>query len=213
MSPEPVAADRVFRRLRDLLMDGAYHPGDMLPLQRLADELGTSVSPVRDAVHRLVGERVLLASRGGGFSVPIPSAKDIRQLYAWHAELLRLALRGSATSATLSTVSSAISPDDRAQALACSAANLFDAIAAASGNAEITHATANASLRLHAARLYEPQLIKGIRQELESIAHIAKMGSAATVRKVLTEYHRRRLRRSARIANAIKVIADQRTGL
>ncbi|MDO6415430.1 GntR family transcriptional regulator [Sphingomonas sp. BIUV-7] len=213
MSPEPVAGERVYRRLRDLLMGGAYHPGDLLPLQRLADELGTSVSPVRDAVHRLVGERVLLAGQGGGFNVPILSADDVWHLYTWHAELLRLALRDPLPPATQASISTTIGQSDHADALAHSSANLFGAFATASGNAEIIHAIANASLRLHAARLCEPKFIKGIRQELESIAHIAKTGPAGTVRRAVSEYHRRRLRRSARIANAIKVITGVRTSL
>ena len=45
--------DRVYRRLAERLMAGAFRPGQTLSMQRLADALGTSTTPVREALRRL----------------------------------------------------------------------------------------------------------------------------------------------------------------
>jgi DNA-binding GntR family transcriptional regulator len=45
--------DRVYQRLAERLMAGAFRPGQTLSMQRLADALGTSTTPVREALRRL----------------------------------------------------------------------------------------------------------------------------------------------------------------
>lgn len=45
--------DRVYRRLAERIMAGAFRPGQTLSMQRLADALGTSTTPVREALRRL----------------------------------------------------------------------------------------------------------------------------------------------------------------
>jgi len=45
--------DRVYQRLAERLMAGAFQPGQTLSMQRLADALGTSTQPVREALRRL----------------------------------------------------------------------------------------------------------------------------------------------------------------
>ena len=58
----------------------------------LADELNASVTPVRDALHRLTGERLVEAPRHEGFRVPMITETMLRHLYAWHLDLLLLAV-------------------------------------------------------------------------------------------------------------------------
>jgi len=45
--------DRVYQRLAERLMAGTFQPGQTLSMQRLADALGTSTQPVREALRRL----------------------------------------------------------------------------------------------------------------------------------------------------------------
>ena len=44
--------DQVYAQLRDALFAGKFEPGGRLVLRELADTLGTSITPVRDAVAR-----------------------------------------------------------------------------------------------------------------------------------------------------------------
>jgi DNA-binding GntR family transcriptional regulator len=51
--------DRVVDELRRGLMIGAFVPGQMISLRRLADDLGTSSMPVREAINQLVAANAL----------------------------------------------------------------------------------------------------------------------------------------------------------
>jgi len=49
-------SDRVVRRLRDEIIDGVRRPGERLVERDLADELGVSRVPIRDALRALVAD-------------------------------------------------------------------------------------------------------------------------------------------------------------
>jgi len=51
---------QIYQQLRHGLMAGRYEPGQKLKLRDLADRLGTSVTPVREALARLVSDQVLV---------------------------------------------------------------------------------------------------------------------------------------------------------
>ncbi|CCH80229.1 putative Gluconate operon transcriptional repressor [Nostocoides japonicum T1-X7] len=55
-------ADRVCDELRRLIIAGALEPGQPLHEKRVAEELGVSRSPVREALQQLVAERLLIAA-------------------------------------------------------------------------------------------------------------------------------------------------------
>ena len=50
---------RAYQEMRTALADGRYHPGDRLRLRDLAEELGVSVTPIREAVLQLVRDGAL----------------------------------------------------------------------------------------------------------------------------------------------------------
>src|SRR5260370_24831384 len=52
-------AQRAHRELRAALMRGDFLPGTALTLRGLAERLGTSITPVREAVSRLAAEQAL----------------------------------------------------------------------------------------------------------------------------------------------------------
>lgn len=51
--------DKVYLELKNSIMTGAFTPGAELTLRAVADALGTSLMPVRDAMRRLVSEHAL----------------------------------------------------------------------------------------------------------------------------------------------------------
>jgi DNA-binding GntR family transcriptional regulator len=51
--------DDIYRRLSDSLVQGVLRPEERLKIRDIALQMGTSVTPVRDAVLRLVQERAL----------------------------------------------------------------------------------------------------------------------------------------------------------
>src|SRR5258706_14968455 len=62
--------DRVYRELKNSIMAGAFRPGSELTLRSVAEALGTSLMPVRDAMRRLVSERALEALPSRKVAIP-----------------------------------------------------------------------------------------------------------------------------------------------
>jgi DNA-binding GntR family transcriptional regulator len=52
-------SEQVYSGIRGSLMDGQYEPGDRLRISGLAEELGVSITPVREAIFRLVSDQAL----------------------------------------------------------------------------------------------------------------------------------------------------------
>ena len=54
-----VLTDHVVDKLEQLILGGRYRPGEKLREQLLADELGVSRAPLREAIRTLEGRRLL----------------------------------------------------------------------------------------------------------------------------------------------------------
>ncbi|HEU4624550.1 MAG TPA: GntR family transcriptional regulator [Steroidobacteraceae bacterium] len=61
---------QVYRRIRENLADGQFKPGEILTIRELAAQLGTSVMPVREALHKLTVEQVLDLTPNRSVRVP-----------------------------------------------------------------------------------------------------------------------------------------------
>lgn len=74
--------DQVYRELRRALIYGLFDPGQVLGIQDLADQFGTSTMPVRDALSRLVTEQALEAMPNRSVRVPevnLDRLEDLRR--------------------------------------------------------------------------------------------------------------------------------------
>ena len=81
--------DSAYLALRDAFTRGEFAPGDVLSLRSLADQLGTSMTPVREAVRRLVAEGALIDTRSRTLLVPPFDARRMTDLKS-----ARLAMEG-----------------------------------------------------------------------------------------------------------------------
>lgn len=84
-------SQRAYSVLREGLINGHFRPGQRLVMQDLADQLGTSITPVREACMRLVSEGGLQL-RSGRFAVVPPMTLE-RYM---EVRLMRLELEGLA---------------------------------------------------------------------------------------------------------------------
>ncbi|CAN5503851.1 GntR family transcriptional regulator [soil metagenome] len=197
MSPEPVTAERTYQRLKLDILFGRFQPGQLVVSQMIAEEFGTSISPVRDAMQRLVGERLIGHREGGGFEVPPLTAHGLRNLYIWHGQVVRLAAKqrdNAALDSNLRTRIEALDPDD-SFGIVHRTVDLFRDIGNASRNIEHGLAIGAIGDRLFAARLKEHGL-RDRKQELIAVWDAIISGPDPTVRDVLWAYHRRRIRRA-----------------
>lgn len=84
--------DQVYERVRGALMSAALAPGEVVTIRSLAATLGTSTMPVRDALKRLVAERVLEMLPNRSVRVPLMTLNRMVGLYD-----IRRTLEGLAT--------------------------------------------------------------------------------------------------------------------
>ncbi len=79
------AHDRLYRVLRTQVMHGEIPPGQPLTLRGLAEQHGVSVTPVREALQRLVAEGALTLSSSGRVATPELTPERIEELAAIRA--------------------------------------------------------------------------------------------------------------------------------
>ncbi|GAB4069092.1 GntR family transcriptional regulator [Ancylobacter sonchi] len=72
----------VFRRLRRSVMSGRFPPGQAVTIRGLAEALGVSAMPVREALRRLVAERALVLLDNRRVRVPEMTAERFDELFA-----------------------------------------------------------------------------------------------------------------------------------
>jgi DNA-binding GntR family transcriptional regulator len=74
LTPRPVPRgtlpDEVYRRIKDLILDGNIAPGELVTIQGLADAFGVSTMPVREALKRLTAEKALMVVAGRSVGIP-----------------------------------------------------------------------------------------------------------------------------------------------
>lgn len=74
-------ADRAYRYIKREMQQGSLVPGSQLVNRKLAAEIGVSVIPVREAIHRLVSEGLVEHVPGAGAFVRNPNREDLEELY------------------------------------------------------------------------------------------------------------------------------------
>lgn len=77
----------VYRQLRAAILGGHFVPGRSVTLRGIAGMLGTSLTPVREAIRRLVAERALVAHGNRRVSVPRMTPAKLDELCAVRASL------------------------------------------------------------------------------------------------------------------------------
>jgi DNA-binding GntR family transcriptional regulator len=83
----PTQAEEVYSHLKTKLMQGAILPGAKLSIRKLAEDLDTGMSPVREALKRLASERVLSSHAKRSYVVPVLDPKRAADLFNLRALL------------------------------------------------------------------------------------------------------------------------------
>lgn len=86
---------RTYDRLRADIVEGRVAPGQRLRPAGIAEEQAVSLNVVREALNRLTGSRLVLASPQLGFTVATTSAEDLADLTDVRGMLETAALRRS----------------------------------------------------------------------------------------------------------------------
>jgi len=178
--------DQVYQTLRAHLRDGTIVSGQPLQEVQLAEKLGVSRTPVREALTRLASEG-LLASDGRSFIVPALTLKDVEDIYEVRFLLEPAAVRRVAELTTEATVRA---PLDEALADAIAAYKAEDADAFREANIRFRNTWkdlvpnrrlvkaieqyADHMMRIRALTLGDPKIrnivLKGLKRIAEALA-------------------------------------------
>src|SRR5258708_11574690 len=156
----PGTFGRVYAAIKGRLREGEFRPGDRLEPALLSDELNASVTPVRDALHRLTGERLVEAPRHEGFRVPLLTETTLRHLYAWHLDLLMLAVMKKLVPGTDECSSEADSQSVKSLTERQNA--VFLELAKSSGNPEHLLALRTLTEKLEPIQRFEEKILNGL---------------------------------------------------
>ncbi|WP_171179284.1 GntR family transcriptional regulator [Ruegeria sp. HKCCD8929] len=74
------AHEQVYQTLRSQILFGELVPGQAVTIQGLTDSLGVGMTPVREAIRRLISDGALMFQGNRRVSVPVLSDGDIEQL-------------------------------------------------------------------------------------------------------------------------------------
>lgn len=192
---DAVTQDRVYRALKAEYLAGEFTLGARIELQAIADRLIASKTPVREAVHRLMGEGLVEGDPGGGFRLWTPPPARLAQLYAWNAHLLvglTAMIKAGSLVDRLDRLAALPTPRD-GFGVASRTGALFLSFAEASGNAEAMLAISQINERLLYLRVAEAaDLVRAVK-ELRIMTNTAISDVHKAVRRRLDAYHRRRI--------------------
>ena len=195
-----VTFERVYHALKEQLGSGRFAAGEHLEPATLSRDLNASITPVRDALHRLAGEGLVETPRGDGFRMPLVTEVGLRHLYRWNAALLDLAARVRGGAGSPGQVEdgepAAVGPIETTE-------RLFLALATRSGNPEHVAAIAGLNDRLRPVRETELRLLDEPLAEIEPIAALMAGDTMLALRRARAAYHRRRERMVGEIVAAL----------
>ncbi len=93
--------DLVYREIRHSLMVGTFAPGEKVSLRSLAQQVGTSLTPVRGAVNRLIAEGAFEVLPNRWVMIPPMTEEKFKEITHWRVQLemeaTRLATKNAST--------------------------------------------------------------------------------------------------------------------
>lgn len=200
MSPG-ATMERVYLDLKARILSGAYPPGMRLEPVHLAKSLASSATPVRDALYRLSGERIIESWHQEGFRQPLLNEADLVDLYGWAGALLSLALKGRSPRPDLPGGLVDLGAHD---SYPDAIENLFRTISIGSSNGELRAAIVNVVERSMTIRALEARVDPCARDALAAMEEDYRFGRWSALRSKITRFHRRRASFAGRVAAEIR---------
>lgn len=204
MSPG-VTMERVYLDLKARILSGHYPPGTRLDAAQLSKSLAASATPVRDALYRLSGERIVESWHQEGFRQPLLNVADLADLYRWTGALLSLALKGRTPRPDLpGGLVELANHKTYSEAIEC----LFRTIAIGADNNELRAAIVNCVERSMTIRSVEARLDASAGDALAAMAEDYRFGRWSALRSKITRFHRRRASLAGRIAAEVRRVSE-----
>ncbi|MDZ3831952.1 MAG: GntR family transcriptional regulator [Sphingopyxis sp.] len=200
MSPG-ATMERVYLDLKARVLAGEFAPGARLDPLLLSRSLSASATPVRDALNRLSGERLVESWHQEGFRQPQLAEGDISDLYIWAGSLLSLALKGRTPMPESPDGLIELATHDRYSE---GIDRLFRTIAIGSSHRELRYAIVNVIERTAAIRETEAAVDERAAHALAAMSEDYRFGRWSSLRNKITQFHRRRVAFASRVAARVR---------
>ncbi|MBB4708353.1 DNA-binding GntR family transcriptional regulator [Xanthomonas arboricola] len=186
-----------YTQVRRALQSGRYRPGQRIDPTTLAAEFKVSPTPVQLALHRLVGEGLVIDHARYGLQVPLLTEVALRDLYDWMDRLLRMAcdIGVASTPHAAGELETTTAPADVVK----QTWKLFDAIAHATAHWSLHHAVRQTNDRLAPVRRAKHGLLDSLEEELAELTLHWQQRNLAALQTALHAYHVRRIQAVPRI--------------
>lgn len=96
--------ERVYQQLRRAIQAGLYAPGQSFNYRQIAEEMGTSIMPVREALNRLAAERAVDILPKRGVVIPTVTPEKFAELGRVRLNLEGMAAEMAASAATAANI-------------------------------------------------------------------------------------------------------------
>lgn len=196
----------VYGQIRRALRSGRYAPGQRIDPIKIAADFNVSLTPVRFALYRLVGEDLLVDHARDGLHVPLLAEATLRDLYGWMELLLLMAcdIDAAATMRKTEPLELAGADDD----LVRLTWQLFDSIARKTGHWSLNRALKQANDQLAPIREAEQELVEYGFEELSELNQHWQTRDILALKSALHDYHERR----RQLAPCIVALLNDRSG-
>jgi DNA-binding GntR family transcriptional regulator len=87
--------DEVYLAIYEKILDGTYGPGEKLHIAKLAGLFGVALSPIREALSRLIATGLVISESQRGFKVAPISKEDLQDIYTTRVLVEQAALERS----------------------------------------------------------------------------------------------------------------------
>jgi len=85
--------DKVYKKIKQMILDGNFVPGQKINKVELASLLGVSITPINEVVSRLAGEKLIDKKDRKGYFVKKFTFNDLKEFFAVRAGLEGVAIR------------------------------------------------------------------------------------------------------------------------
>lgn len=211
--PYRPAGDRVYQAIKARLIAYEFPQGRRIYLEPIAESLGVSTTPVREALNRLAERHLVIKGENKGFYAMTLTETRIRGYYEVTRNLLVAGLKNlpasaesemrhhELTSQTLTRLNRRVLTD--AGKLATYTGEVFNAIATISKNDATQHAVGIANDHLYLVRTIEFRHIGNPQAELKGLCELLLSAHRLKLIGALNDYHEQRLALVSRILEDI----------
>lgn len=197
------AGERVYQEIKARVISYDFPQGERIYLEPIANSLGVSTTPVREALNRLAAEALVIkAPRKGFFSMTLSEDNVVghyeltRLLLSHELEKLQPTARRKLTECEpVARVLNKLNlrPVTDANVLAAYTAEVFVRIASLSENSSVILSIATANDHLHFIRTLECQHMEHAKSEIACMCELLLAGHCDELIAAIHEYHDRRL--------------------